>query len=433
MHVVDFHELSIPANRQRREFKPEKIVELANSISQVGLIHPLVVRREGNQTILVAGERRLKALQYVWAFGQPVRCADKEYAEGQVPCLWQGDLDPLIAYEMELEENIRREDLTWQERAQATERLFDLRKMQKEARGEAPPTVAEIASEVRGDSGGAYSDTREELLVARHLDDPDVAKAKTAGEAFKILKRKEQAQRNTELGEIVGKTFTADIHSALHGDCLSVLPTLAAGSVDVILTDPPYGIDADQFGDSGGKTPGAHFYKDDFDTWSSLMKVTSKELFRVAKDNAHAYIFGDIDNFVFLKSYMTEAGWRCFRTPLIWVNPTAMRTPWVEMGPQRKYQIALFAVKGDRLVTRIYPDVVTYKSDENLGHPAQKPVDLYKDFLVRSVRPGDTVLDPFAGSGTIFPAAHSLTCRAIGIEQDPAAYGLCVKRIKELG
>jgi DNA modification methylase len=42
------------------------------------------------------------------------------------------------------------------------------------------------------------------------------------------------------------------------------------------------------------------------------------------------------------------------------------------------------------------------------------------------------VLDPFAGSGTIFPAAHELKCIATGIEMEPQYYGMCVKRIEEL-
>ena len=436
MHIVNIHELHVMESRQRREFKPETIVELANSISSVGLIHPLVVRSEEGKMVLVAGERRLRALQYVWNFGQSVRCGEATFPEGDIPCVYQGELDPLTAYEMELEENIRREDLSWQERAQATSQLYELRKLQREKAGEsANPAeiIHEISEEVYGNpDGGTYTNTREALIVSRHLDDPDVAKAKSARDAFKILKRKEELKRSADLGESVGRTFTSAIHQLLRGNCLDVLQTIPPGEVDVILTDPPYGIDADQFGDSGGKTPGSHFYKDDFETWSALMKVFAHEAFRVAKAQSHAYIFGDVDNFVFLKSYMSAAGWNCFRTPFIWVNPTAMRTPWVDMGPQRKYQIVLYAVKGNRPVTRIYSDVITYPSDENLNHPAQKPVALYQDLLRRSVRPGDTVLDPFCGSGPIFPAAHSFKCRAIGIEQDAAAYGISVARIQAL-
>lgn len=433
MFIVDYREITVPEGRQRKEFKPEKIVELANSISSIGLIHPIVVRREGGKVILVAGERRLKALTYVWTFGNTVRCGLGIYGENEVPCIDRGEMTGIEAYELELEENVRREDLTWQESAQATSQLYELRRLQAEKRGETPPTVAELASEIRGDSGSAHQTTKEEIIVSKHLDDPDVAKASSVKEAFKVLKRKEEAKKVAELGESVGKTYSPNIHEVVHGNCLRVMQGYPDNCVDVFLTDPPYGIDADQFGDSGGRVVGAHFYKDDFQTWSTLMQDFGKLSFRLAKQNAHAYVFCDVDNFVFLKSYMSAGGWKCFRTPLVWVNPTAMRTPWIDMGPQRKYQLCLFAVKGDRLVNKICPDVVTFSSDENLGHPAQKPVDLYKDFLARSVRPGDTVMDPFCGSGPIFPAAHQLKCKAIGIEQDDVAYGISVKRIQTLG
>jgi len=433
LHVVEIHSLVVPENRQRREFKAEEIIKLANSISQNGLIQPVVIRKDDHGRIcLVAGERRIKAMMYVWNFGQKVRCGEHEFEEGFIPCIYQGEMDPIDAFEMELEENVRRLDLTWQEKAQATNQLFELRKMQAERDGKVPPTMGDIAREIRSDSGGAFDETRKEILVSRHLADPDIAKAKSADDAFKILKRKEEIQKNADLAELIGASFTAEVHQLLHGDCLEILPTLKAESVDVILTDPPYGIDADQYGDSGGRTGGSHFYDDSFDTWSKLMQVFAAESFRVAKPQSHLYVFCDIDNFVFLKSYLTSSGWDTFRTPIVWHNPTAMRAPWPEHGPQRKYQLCLYAKKGDRRVTKLLPDIITHSSDDNLGHQAQKPVALYTDLLRRSIRPGDTVLDPFCGSGPIFPAAHELKCQAIGIELNAAAYGIAIKRIQSL-
>ena len=81
------------------------------------------------------------------------------------------------------------------------------------------------------------------------------------------------------------------------------------------------------------------------------------------------------------------------------------------------------------MVNKIAPDLVSFNPDSNLGHNAQKPVALFEDLLRRSVSPGDLVLDPFAGSGTIFPAAHNLKCKATGIELDSASYGICLKRL----
>ncbi len=95
--------------------------------------------------------------------------------------------------------------------------------------------------------------------------------------------------------------------------------------------------------------------------------------------------------------------------------------------------MALYAIKGHKKTTAILPDVITTTADAGVAnHGAQKPVALFWDMLRRSVRPGDTVLDSFAGSGTIFPAAHQLKCKAVGIELNPEYFSICHKRIQSL-
>jgi DNA modification methylase len=92
----------------------------------------------------------------------------------------------------------------------------------------------------------------------------------------------------------------------------------------------------------------------------------------------------------------------------------------------------LYAVKGKRPVNVIAPDVLSYSSDANLGHAAQKPLLLLTDLLKRSAKPGDTVLDPFMGTGSLIEAADAMQVSATGIEIDPAAFGIAVKRLERL-
>lgn len=436
LHVrsVKAEDILIPKNRQRKEFKPEDIVSLAGSISQKGMLHPVTVRKgeDNGSYILVAGERRIRALTMLWNFGETVRCGDHQFPEGQVPCIYFGDLDPVDAMEVELEENIRRVDLTWIEKTEATAKLMELRTIRAEREGVAPPTVDEIASEVRGDSPSSRDQTRKEILVSKYLADPEVQKAKSADDAFKILRRREELKRSADLAASVGVTFNTGVHTLRHGDAFEIMAEMPKDSFDVIITDPVYGIDADKFSDSGGIAHGNHFYDDSWTKWNNDMLRFAPESYRLAKPQAHAYVFCDVDNFVLLKNYMLQAGWRVFRTPLIWINPRAARAPWPEHGPQRKYQICLFAIKGNRTVTRVLPDVVTYESDENLNHQAQKPVGLYQDLLARSVRAGDSALDCFGGTGPIIPAAHALKVKATYIELDQSAYGIALARLKDL-
>lgn len=437
LHVIPAEDVIVKTNRQRRDFDQSKILELAGSIAQNGLIHPLVVRWADDEFTLVVGERRLKALEHLWFLGQEVVCGEKIIPEGHVPCLFLGDIDPVDAEEIELEENIRREDLTWQERADAVSRLSDLRTRQARARGEPPPLTAAIAEEVAGNSEGQHQENvRQDIILGRALANPKtaevIANATSRKEAFKLLKRHEESERHAALAEAIGSTFSSSLHVLQRADCLSFMPTLPAASFDVILTDPPYGIGADDFSDSGGKAAGGHSYDDSPEVWRQLIGPLARNTFRLAKAQAHAYVFCDVDRFSELKATFATAGWWVFRTPLIWHNPGAIRAPWPEHGPIRRWQMILFAVKGDRPVTRLYGDVLTYPNDPNIGHPAQKPVALYEDLLRRSVHPGDAVLDPFCGAGTIFPAAQTLTCRATGIEMDEASYGVAAKRLKEL-
>ena len=62
MHKINLAEIIIKPERQRQEFDPEALQELKNSIEDGQLLHPPVLRREGGSWVLVAGERRLKAI-----------------------------------------------------------------------------------------------------------------------------------------------------------------------------------------------------------------------------------------------------------------------------------------------------------------------------------------------------------------------------------
>lgn len=438
---VPLDRIKIAANRQRKEFDLEAINELAESIATNGLLQAPVLRQEGPDLILVAGERRLRAMTDLHEFCRPFSYDGVTVPPLHIPCTMLGELSTLAAWEAELEENLRRVDLTWQERAQATASLMELRQAQAADAGQPAPRVSDIAREVReipasvpdGALGDASLQTRNELIVSRFLTDPEIAKAPTLKEAFKILKKREEVTKREELATIVGRTFSTEDHRLLNEDSLSWMRGAPPASFDIILTDPPYGMGADEFGDSGqGVSAASHFYKDDYDTWLPLTRTFAAESFRLAKPDAFLYAFCDIDRFAEFRELLSAAGWRVHRTPLVWHNPDGFRAPWPQQGPQRKYELILYAVRGERKVASVQPDVLKYGRDESLGHPAQKPVLLLMDLLRRVALPGDRVLDPFVGSGATVEACHELKLACTALEQDPAAYGIAVKRLQSL-
>jgi site-specific DNA-methyltransferase (adenine-specific) len=440
-HLIPLTQIQVAPNRQRKTFDLESINELAESIATNGLLQAPVLRQVGDTYVLVAGERRLRAMTDLHEFCRPFSYNGQPVPLLSIPCTMLGELSTLAAWEAELEENLRRVDLSWQEKAQATASLMELRQAQAQDRGAAAPRVADIAREVRdisadvpdGSLGDATTQTRNELIVSRFLSDPEVAKAPTLKEAFKILKKREETQQRADLAVLVGKTFSTADHTLLNEDSLEWMAGAPAASFDIILTDPPYGMGADEFGDSGqGVSAASHFYKDDYDTWKTIARAFAAESFRLAKPDAFLYAFCDIDRFAEFRQLLAGAGWRVFRTPLVWHNPDGFRAPWPQQGPQRKYELILYAVKGDRKVTAVREDVLKYGRDTAVGHPAQKPVPLLIDLLRRVAQPGDRVLDPFAGSGSTIEACHELKLSCTALEQDPSAYGIAVERLRGL-
>ena len=448
---IPLAEIVILENRQRQEFDAQALMELTESITSQGLMHAPVMRQENGQLILVAGERRLEAIQDIWMLGGEVRYNGELFPEPLIPYVTLGELSVLEAEEAELDENLRRMDLTWQEHAAAVEKLHNLREAQSKAvyvkaaaaakEGNTPPpaprayTVADTAAELTGRRDGAFQDNiRKELLVARHLNSPEIAKAKNVDEAFKLLKRKEEVAKNTALAASVGATFNAGLHRLLNVNCIDWMEQAENhGQFDVILTDPPYGMGADDFGDAGGKlTAIEHGYEDSKESWTKLMQDWTVLSYACAKPEAHAYVFCDIDNFHELKLMMQNAGWYVFRTPFTVHKLNSGRVPLPDRGPRRQSEWLLYAIKGKMPVTHIYGDVITCNGDDNLGHGAQKPVALYQNLLQRSVRAGMKVLDSFAGTGTIFPACHTYKCEATGLEMSPNSYGIALNRLSQL-
>lgn len=470
MNTIPLTSIIIPADRQRQEFDPTALIELRESIQEnpakphAQLQNAPVLRKTDAGWILVSGERRIKSISDIFALGGSFIYNGTRFTAdaGLVPFTDIGQLDRLAAEEAELDENFRRRDLTWQEHAAAVKRLHELRAAQKAASTDAiladpaadpiekllattttpQQSVADTALEVYGASHGDYgAKTKRELLVAQHLSNPEVAKAKDIREAEKIIKREETRRETAMLAAAMGTKAVEDTFTILNTDCIAWMADPANhGQFDVILTDAPYGMGAQDFGDGGGKMTGIdHQYDDSFESWMKLMtglgggKCGWCELsYAIAKPEAHAYVFCDIENFPLLKDWMIAAGWDVFRTPLIAYKLNSGRVPRPDHGPRRQYETILFAIKGGKKVTGIFSDVIPCEGDENMGHGAQKPVALFENLLRRSVKPGDRVIDTFAGSGPLVEAAARLNVYSTLLEAVPAYYGMCLQRAERL-
>lgn len=422
MHFKSVSEILVPADRQRKNFPFEKNEELKTSIRTKGLLNPITVRGDGKT--LVAGERRLRAMIELHQADEPFTCNNESVPPGFIPCLFIGELSALEIEEAELEENTIRLDLSWQDKAFALARLNTLRGHQAALRGESH-TPADLIEELTGTRDG-NSSIRDALHISKYLDVPEVAKAKTQKEATQIVKRKLEMEHRQKLAEEVKKTKTP--HGIHFGDAQKEMSQMPDGSFDLILTDPPYGIGADTFGDQAGV---AHNYSDTPENALRLYEVLAAEGYRVCKPAAHAYVFCDFALFSQISATFALEGWSVWPRPLIWNKKNGM-LPRPAHGPRYTYEVILFATKGDRETLCVKPDVIECGQVQNQIHAAEKPVELLRDLISRSCRPGDTILDPFAGSGSTLEAAFLSGCITTLVELNQDNYNMCLERLANL-
>jgi|SRR5687768_6638353 len=423
MNLVNIHDIKIPENRQRKEFARKDLDDLKVSILSKGLLHPPVVRNDG--VTLVAGERRLRALKELNQEEGLIVYHGEVLPDNFIPVNKLADLDPLEVMEAELEENVIRVDLTWQEKAHATNKLKTLRAAQAEKAGKTH-TVSDLTEEIRGTKDGGHGRLVKELLVlGENLHIPEVAKAKTQKEAVKVLRKIKETEWRAELASKVDlKKVEHDIRL---GDMFHLTPTLPDDYFDLILADPPYGVDADSFGDMSDT---GHNYKDDWETAHAIYRFIAIEGYRIAKKEAHCYIFCSIEHFQKISAEFDLAGWDVWPRPLIWNKGNGMLSR-PEHGPRYTYECILFASRGNRKVLSVRNDVITVSGDKRLSHGAQKPVDLYVDLISRSCLPGNRIFDPTGGSGTTISAAAQTRCIATLFEIDPGNFNICLGRLKD--
>jgi site-specific DNA-methyltransferase (adenine-specific) len=438
MLFLDHHLIEIPI-RQRRE-RPRGFIErLKASIVSKGLLHPIVLSRESLHTghlKLVAGEGRLIAMVELHTDGIEFRFENEKVLHGLIPYVTLSDLTPDMVAEAELEENLIRAALTWQEEVEAKLLIHNMRKRQNPQQ-----TIRATASEMleikeEGTLRGAEEALTKSILVGQHMHNPRVRAAKTLNEACKVALDDNENMFRAGLLEL-GAINTQ--HTLIKGDLLEELAGLPAGAFDAIIVDPPYGIDADKY-----KTPTkvagekkqheGHFYQDSPAYSDKICATIFEQGFRLLRSQGLLFMFCDPDRFHSLRTMALAMAYSVWRTPLIWKKEGAQSgfAPWGSGGFIRSYEMILMASKGQKTLTIPGgPDVFSFPRVHHTErqHAAEKPVELYSWLLQRSCIPGDTVLDPCCGSGPIFTAAENCKVAATGIEIDAAYHAQAAARI----
>ncbi len=190
------------------------------------------------------------------------------------------------------------------------------------------------------------------------------------------------------------------------GDCAEVIETL--GSVDLVLTDPPYGID---YGRAGGFSA-SH-------GWGQWRENASWDAERPSREIFEALLACSRDQVIWGGNYFTD-----------YLPPTMQWLVW-DKG-QRNFSLAdcEFAWSSQNKAARIFDYARGKALQDGKEHPTQKPVQLMQ-WCLEFFPKAKTVLDAFAGSGTTGVACVNLGRQFIGIEREPAYFDIAVRRIEE--
>lgn len=200
-----------------------------------------------------------------------------------------------------------------------------------------------------------------------------------------------------------------------HGDCLVALPRLATESVDLCLTDPPYIVN---FRDRQGRS----IANDGNSDW---LAPAFAEIYRVLRRDAVCISFYGWNKVDLFFDAWKKAGFRVCGH-FVFTKSYASKAGLVKYQHESAYLLA----KGrPQTPTQPIGDVQPFPYSGNKHHPTEKPVPALRTLIAAFTQPGDTVLDPFAGSGSTCVAAREIGRRYIGIELDANYYAAAKGRL----
>lgn len=216
-------------------------------------------------------------------------------------------------------------------------------------------------------------------------------------------------------------------------DLTSLIKQFPSDTIDLIVTDPPYRVTSrGNTGTTGGMLQKKLFRSGKVFSYNDVNVFEySKEFFRILKDGSHCYIMTNHVNLYEMLSAFTNAGFHFIKS-LIWEKGNKIMGHYY----MSCFEYILFFRKGKgiRINNCGTPDILSIpnkktKIDGKNIHDTEKPVELMKILIENSSKEGDTVLDPFMGSGTTGIACRKTNRKFIGVEIDEQYFKIAEERI----
>jgi len=247
-------------------------------------------------------------------------------------------------------------------------------------------------------------------------------------------------------------------YKVLTGDCLEQMKGKSfSAKVDLTFLDPPFNQNKDYAHHNDNLSPESYW---------GMMKDVCQQVFEVTSDGGAIYFMQREKNTEDVLRVLRESGWT-LQNLIIWKKKTSAVPVAGKFG--KHYQVIAYATKGEKArvfnrlrispplpgnykyerekgiyVTDVWNDIRELTSGYFAGdeairekngerfHKQQSPIALLVRIILSSTEVGDTVLDPFAGTGTTLVTAHQVGRNSIGIEIDPKNANLILRRLEDI-
>jgi ParB family chromosome partitioning protein len=431
----------------RQRLDNGNIVELADSLNRLGLIQPIVVNQDLR---LIAGGRRLAAAKLLnWP---------------AIDVVFRETMSEDELQELELEENVRRKDVTWQERVLAIAKIHTLK------RNTEPKWGFEATGDLVNLSG---VHARYCVLIGKALKtgDKDITNAAGLTDAIRILIQRKEDEVTMELAKRTAQvaspapTFSAsdpaglitgvprddrtslqrvvDESNALipatsliiKDDCIHWLAErFDLPTIDAIITDPPYAIDMDNLDQSGGGLTGIDRVREEHDVTQnlSLLKSFVFQAFQALKPTGFLAMWCDPMHWSRLYDDCISVGFKVQRWPVVWVKTHPCINQAAQYNFTKNIEFVLIARKPGAVLAQVAP--VCHISASGVkkedSHPFTKPPEVWAFLLKHICIQNSFIVDPFLGAGSSIEPILNAGHRFMGCEINEIHHAYAMEKFK---
>lgn len=393
--------------RQRRELN--NIDDLAESIHRIGLINPPVITPDG---VLVAGERRLTAC--------------KSLGWTSIAVQFTTDLEEYELQCIELEENVKRVDLPWQDQCLAIARFHELKSANEDwsqektaaALGLAQNTVSQhlsVAGEIH--AGNEKVATADKFSVARNVVERTTERRKSSA----------LASADTAISSVLGRPAEKVEQSIpiLNANFHEWQENYHGPKFNLIHCDFPYGINVADAPRQNSAI--VDHYADSADIYWSLCDRLAASMDNVIADSAHLIFWFSMEKYSQTYDFLNGIGWTVDPFLLIWhKSDNAGVAPDPQRRFRRTYETAFFASIGDRKLTQVGAKANSFAFPGNRSeaiHVSEKPTAVLRHFMSPICDEYSAVFDPTCGSGNALKVGLELKASGVlGLELSEEFY-----------